>query len=171
MKKLLLLVLAFSTMAFSTTNEPIIKWTPTKKLKISDFNQSLTPLPNGATAITYSGMFMERDNTRPCGWRSYGVFDKSQSVWYVYGQSQFKELILQHEQLHFDITNYMSMQLDKELKSFTYTLDQNTLDNLYNQYRGRLDSMQVWYDKSSDHSRDSLSQSRWNRYVDSLLRK
>src|SRR5688572_26225318 len=107
MKKLLMLVLAFSTMAFSTTKEPIIKWTPNTKLKISDFNMSNTPLPNGATAITYSGIFMEKDNTRPCGWKSYGVFDKSQSVWYVQGQRRFDNLILQHEQLHFDITNYI----------------------------------------------------------------
>lgn len=171
MKQILLVVCAIFALSFTTPDNTVIVWSKTRKLKISDFVQSEESLPHGATAITSTGIFIEKDNTRPCGWRAYGVFDKIGSKWYVYGQRKYDQLILQHEQIHFDITNYMAVQLDNHLKSLKEPLSQNMLNDLYNQQRARLDSMQKWYDKSSDHSRDSLSQSKWNRYVDSLLRK
>lgn len=159
-------------MSFTISNTGnVIKWSKSRKLQISDFVQVSDPLPNGATAITSTGIWMDRDNTRPCGWKAYAVFDKIGSKWYIHGQKRFSELILQHEQLHFDITNYMSNRLDSVLKSLPNRMSQYQLDSLYYDWRMRLDSMQKWYDKSVDHSRDSVSQSKWNRYVDSLLKK
>jgi hypothetical protein len=157
---------------FVFINDPnTIKWDKNRKLTYTDFVQVSTPLPNGATAITSTGIWMDRDDTRPCGWRAYAVFDKIGSMWYIHGQTRFKKEILQHEQLHFDITNYMSMRLDSVLVRLPGKLTQIELNNLYDKYRFKLDSMQRWYDKAVDHSRDSTSQVRWNHYVDSLLRK
>jgi len=153
-------------------NDPnTITWNKNRKLTYTDFVQVSTPLPNGATAITSTGIWMNKDNSRPCGWRAYAVFDKKGSMWYIHGQTRFKKEILQHEQLHFDISNYMSIKLDSILIKLPKALTKSELINLYNSYSYKLDSMQKWYDKAVDHSRDSISQVKWNNYVAELLNK
>src|SRR5688572_21183051 len=96
-KKLLLFILTFSILAFNTKDESIVRWS-SKKLKISDFVPVTDPLPYGATAITSTGLLMQIDDTRACGWRAYGIFNKPGSKWYVNSNKRYDDMILEHEQ-------------------------------------------------------------------------
>jgi len=148
----------------------MIVWKKDYKLKYTDF-KIVNYKPMGSTAITQSGIWFKFDTSRICGYKAFAVFDKDGSYWYNGSMISNKEYILNHEQLHFDISQYIASLMDKELSVMDRQFKQGELDRFYKSYNLKLDSMQRWYDLTTDHSRDSLEQVSCNHYIDSLVRR
>lgn len=92
-------------------------------------------------------------------------------------ESWFKEkhansYLLNHERLHFDITELYARKFRKRVKYLNYNSNvKRELNRLYRKINKELDSMQKVYDAETDFSRDVPFQNKWNDYVaEELLR-
>jgi hypothetical protein len=78
--------------------------------------------------------------------------------------------LLVHEQLHFDLSEYFSRQLLKALEGFTYSKNfKNEMLEIVKRNDAQYKSMGNLYDEQSIHSTNTVMQSKWNDYVQSLL--
>jgi hypothetical protein len=78
--------------------------------------------------------------------------------------------LLQHEQLHFDISELHTRMLKKELSEYFFT-DQyeQEINDIYYRNRYEKDVMQDLYDTETNHSTIRAEQERWNVYVKKRL--
>lgn len=151
--------------AYQTGN--LIFWTSEKKLSWSDFKG--TPNPKSSYfAFTESGIKADlesKDDSVFINVRTY--FDK-QSSW---TKDIKNESLLQHEQLHFQITELFARKFRKELSETKFTMKQ--LSDELHKIHGRVFSdcreMQARYDKETNHSIIKEKQAEWNKKVQTEL--
>ena len=166
---LLLFVCLFSSFSIKITeSDPLLVYKPGYKLQISDFTPTLKELPNGRTAISAIGLHMVKDSTKRAGWKAQAVFNKNMSYWYLSGQVWAKDIILQHEQIHFDITHVVATMYNKVLDSMPYK-SRIMLEPSYTFYANKLDSMQKWYDRCTGEDPNAKAQEKCNKKVDSII--
>lgn len=142
-------------------------WHEARKLESSDF-KDLSPLPFGVAAIACTSILIN-----PNGFNSYtarAIFVRDVSQF----DPRFKDStrILNHEQLHFDITHYFASQLDLELKAIKskdVTTTSKILSDLYFKYCKKLDQMQRQYDEETDHGLNIEAQAMWERSVKLMI--
>lgn len=81
------------------------------------------------------------------------------------------DLILSHEQLHFDITELFARKLKKELLSETYTREdvKAKVKSIYNRNNRELNAFQNRYDTETNFSRNRKSQRIWNLKIKEAL--
>lgn len=142
-----------------------IYWSYNRNLKISDF-VLVDELPNGVSASSCTGILMVIVDSVPYGYQAVAVFDRSKSKWSR--KVKNPSVILAHEQLHFDITQYMTQELNQEMR---YCMCPRESAKMYYQYQTRLDSMQKLYDSETNYSRNEVIQQQWNVKLFRLLRK
>lgn len=125
-------------------------------------------------ACAYSGMSYRYKYTYDgavyqVSFEVYAVFSRDKS----WGKrSRECRDLLDHEQLHFDISEYISRQLKKELESHTYTDNiKNEITEIYNRYNDSLKKMQLKYDEETDHYKKSRKQKEWERFIHAELVK
>jgi len=80
--------------------------------------------------------------------------------------------ILNHEQIHFDITELFSRKFRQRLAHVKPQKNtKKVLNKLYATIRQELQSMQNLYDTETNHSINKVQQAKWNVFVEKALNK
>lgn len=163
MSKYIYLLLVLLSIQVSNKSKLII-WRESEKLTYDDFKGKPPALiyhNEGAVATT---SLIMKDITGYTGSNIviniYAVFDYEKS-WI--SDNNKNEKVLNHEQRHFDITEYYARKLRSEIKELT------GINLLMQKNINEYDIMQDLYDGETNHGNDSISQQYWNQIVDSLL--
>jgi len=171
MYRLLLLVfVAFS----GSSNLDQMAWDEDYKLQWSDFRAQPSAEVD-AVAITASGLsstFSAR--TSPDKLLDYSAtivahFYPQQS-WYK--PERVNEIVLAHEQLHFDITELHARQLRRDIANYKFTLDiKAEMKYLQNVANEDLEAMQERYDNETNYSINVSEQKTWQIFIREELNK
>lgn len=97
----------------------------------------------------------------------YSKFDKKHS-W----STKQNPILLNHEQIHFDIFEVYSRQFRYDLSNYVETNVSTTntfIQNLANKYDSLTYSVNISYDIETKHGTDVKAQKRWDAKVDSML--
>jgi len=93
--------------------------------------------------------------------------DKS---WYVEGRAN--SIILDHERLHFDITELHARKFRQRLAQTKFTLNINAeMERIHAAINSELRQTQQKYDQESDHSQNVEEQKKWQRKIKLELEK
>lgn len=177
MKHLLLVIIStlFSFLLHSQTEEPSdtnkIFWSDWYRLEWSDF-QGQPEIGKNIAAI--SNIALPYDLVSD----GEGLLEVTLNVCFLKDQSwskvsQQNKVLLQHEQLHFDIAELHRRKLVKAIAESNFTknnyksvLEKHIHEIWTIQYR----EMQDKYDKETNYSRVFKGQIKWNKYVTQQLR-
>lgn len=80
--------------------------------------------------------------------------------------------VLKHEQGHFDITEYYSRLLRKDLAALIFKKEENIgkdVEKLFRKHHKGAEDMQDEYDKDTNHSIDVEAQTEWDVKIQQLL--
>jgi len=156
-------------------DEETITWSKTQKLHWGNFKDA-PDYDSDAVAITASGitygftskMYSNTDKIE------YTTSVKAQfypaKSWYL--KERVNDVVLGHEQLHFDISELHARKLRKRIANTKFTKNiQQEISKIYDQVNEELRDMQNAYDAGSDYSRDSTGQINWQKRVALELKK
>lgn len=139
-----------------------------QKLKWSDFRG---PIPSDSKfhALTHSVIDLKFEGEdKYLTFEIQTIFDPSRS-WKKEGVTDY---VLQHEQVHFDITEYHARLLRKELKAHKYN-DVNSIEqevkHMFQEAFKKATKMQQKYDSETNHSLNKKKQNKWNKRVKKYL--
>lgn len=91
------------------------------------------------------------------------TFDKSKS--WVKPEKK-SEKLLQHEQLHFDISEYIARQIRRELIEYEFTRDfQAEIQQIQKNYEKLRADLQDQYDRETNHSMNEKEQDQWEKKI------
>lgn len=156
-------------------NEPVLSWNTSYKLTWEDF-KAKPDMDDGAVAITASGItfgysITQTDKSEVVSFTSevFAHFYPEQS-WYK--EERADNHILEHEQLHFNITELYA-------RKFRYRISQLKLSNnirrqlkkIHNDINAELSQMQNKYDNETDFSRNFEFQAKWKIFMNTELNK
>ena len=143
-------------------------WLPDRKLTWAEFtgkpDRGQSSWANTACAIGYSF----EGNRDSAFFIVECCFESAQS-WVKENPS---ELLLRHEQAHFDLAEVYARELRKKLKS-THLVPAEATRHVPLIYRGIMkeyNDEQKRYDKETDHSRDEVRQKHWEKQILSRLK-
>ncbi|MBE7174111.1 MAG: DUF922 domain-containing protein [Williamsia sp.] len=138
--------------------DPLLLWNESPRLTWSDFKGA--PPPNATNAaLTSSGVTL--DYTANGRYLTYKIgchFDKSRS----WGRVK-NNLILAHEQGHFDLSEVYARRLHKALSHYRYRNSSvgDDVNRIYQNVMQELQQRQSLYDTQTDHSRNIRAQQEW----------
>ncbi|MBT8303127.1 MAG: hypothetical protein KJP09_01545 [Bacteroidia bacterium] len=167
---LVIFLIAFGNNPYETQ----MVWNEDYRLQWSDF-KAQPEEGIDAVAITASGLssdFSARTtSTRLVDYSSNVVAhfypDKS---WYK--PSKVNEIVLAHEQLHFDITELNARKLRKRIAEFGFTINiKSEMNVLVEMSNKELAKMQELYDDQSNYSMNIEAQKKWQLYIRDELNK
>jgi hypothetical protein len=142
-------------------------WNENRKLNWDDFEGK--PVANASeVAMTASSVeFSYKTKKNELNWTVNSKFYPKLS-WSI--KNKQSDYILQHEQLHFDITELyarlMRKRLTEEIKS---AKDYQKLNVIGKDVLKKWQTEQNTYDRETRHSVDSVSQKRWNELIQKRL--
>ncbi|MGB5667123.1 MAG: DUF922 domain-containing protein [Maribacter sp.] len=150
-----------------------IAWKATNKLTWDDFKGE-TPNNARAAATTASGISYQFSTK---GTKDEMEMDFVVSTYFYPNKSWYQPklcdtLILNHEQLHFDISELYARKMRNRLASTTFT--QNVKAEVKKIYKGILEELndfQNLYDDQTNFSRDLEQQLKWNNKIKAALNK
>lgn len=150
--------------------EPIeYKWDQSYKVRVTDFRIEDT-LANNTLATLQSGIhFRCISQNGLWTYSAIALANRSTSVMTKKVCNGYRQKeVLDHEQIHFDITEYVTRLLNKQLQG----IDDNSVAlKLYYHYsRDTLDLIQTVYDAQTNHNNDPFWQAKWRMKMDQLLR-
>lgn len=147
-----------------------ITWKEGERLTWNDF-KGQPDLNSDAAAITASGISfsysIKQSTTSTTFTTTIEAHFYPEHSWH---KKEVNDHLLEHEQLHFDITELNVRKLKKRLSKITETDDLDAI-LLEEQVRANreLAEMQDKYDSDSDYSINENNQKNWKRYVESEL--
>ncbi len=149
-----------------------IPWTSSQPLEWTDF-KGKAEKNSDFNAMTYSGIEFKwsskssgSDLTLTFNVSSY--FDQEKS-WVKKGKET--AYLLNHEQLHFDITELHARHLKKRCSDFTFSKNYALeVDSIYKVVQKEKNDMQELYDLESNHSINKEGQIKWNNFVKQELK-
>ncbi len=167
---LLLFVLSCATPVF-TQEEGAIRWSPELQLQWSDFkgkpDDKLPVAALTASGISYSFSYVESSAGEELTFEVDTFFYPAQS-WYR--PAVCDEIILSHEQLHFDIAELFARKFRKALSDTSFGKDvKSEIQRLYKKTIRELRDFQKLYDEETNFSRNREAQLRRNREVRKAL--
>lgn len=150
-----------------------IVWAKDRKLTWKDF-KGTPPEDSGAAAITGSGITYKFSTYYRGGKRrvefNVSTFFYPNSSWYR--PHLCNDLILGHEQLHFDITEIYARKMRKELDSTSFSKNiKEEVRAIYKRINKELNDFQNLYDASTNYSRNEEQQIIWNKKIADALRR
>ena len=156
---------------YAQEEEKAILWSLEKRLSWDDF-QAQPPANGNVAATTASGIsyyFSSReiDGTMHVDFtvRTYFYPEKS---WYI--PEICNEVILSHEQLHFDIAELFARKMRRQLEDTEFTRDiKAEVREIYKQINLELREFQNRYDQETDFSRNVAQQKAWNATISAAL--
>jgi hypothetical protein len=93
--------------------------------------------------------------------------DKS---WYI--KERTNQVILNHERLHFDITELYTRKFKQRIAQAKFDLRINAqMERIHNAINDELRQMQQKYDTETDHSQNVDKQKEWQQYIKIELEK
>ncbi len=153
------------------TEEPLMVWEENYKLSWGDF-QGNAPDKSRFVASTQSGLYFSYSVQNTNGKLSLTTIVtanfNSKESWYLPGK--VNDLILAHEQGHFDITEIHARKLRKEFSVYTVTKNyKNDLQTMYTNAENNRKAMQLKYDKETNHSIILEKQKGWDIFIEKEL--
>lgn len=154
--------------------ERSMTWSDDLQLQWTDFNGKPT---QGTTvvAVTASGLsFGFSTKMTETQLVDYSAFvdahfypDKS---WYI--KERANQIILDHERLHFDITELHARKFKQRIAQTKFDLRINDqMERIHNAINDELRQMQQKYDLETDHSQNVEKQKEWQQYIKLQLDK
>lgn len=142
-------------------------WSDSQKLTWDDF-QGKPKLNSGYVASTNSGLsfsysFSKKGDVIDYKYEVHSYFYPETS-WYI--ASQVNQNILNHEQIHFDISELHARILRRKIENFVFTDNiKNEIMKLYNETEQERVTMQHRFDKESEHSKNREGELKWEAFV------
>ena len=152
-------------------DEEVILWEKSKNLTWDNFKG--VPENNRAAAVTASGLTYEFSTTKKNN--QVVAIDFTVSSHFYPNKSWYRpevcdEVILGHEQLHFDITEVYARKFIKLLKQKKFTDNvKNEVKQIYSTINSELNEFQNLYDSETNFSRNREAQLTWELKVNKLL--
>lgn len=169
--KLLVAMFLFLFLApFSAEEEKII-WHENRKLTWADFKAT----PNGPpdyvastnSGVSFSFSYKERNGRAEIVYTVRSNFYPNLS-WYR--PERVSKYILEHEQMHFDISELFARKLKEELATITRDINfKGKAEAAYESNELDRQRMQEQYDFESDHSNNAEGETKWRAYVAAQL--
>ncbi|NIK92479.1 hypothetical protein GZ212_10000 [Mangrovimonas sp. CR14] len=156
------------------SSEPSIKWSGAQKLQWDDFKGK----PNNntkAVALTASGIVFEyalkTSDDNIIGFEpKVNAFFYPEKSWVKLADTT--SVILNHEQLHFDITELHARRFRMELGAVKISRQLvQDIDRLHLQINRDWAKMQENYDRETNFSRDLANQLKWQAYISTQLKQ
>ncbi len=160
-----LLIFLF-THFYQDKNPDQILWSADRKLMYSDFKGEV-PNTTSWAATTFSnvGFNYETLNDKITSISVFCSFSISKS-W----MKNKTQVVLKHEQLHFDITEYFTRKFYKEALLLSNMPDSKShFKELFEQSTRECEIMQNAYDNETNHGTDGVSQKEWQTKINLLL--
>ncbi|MGB5461370.1 DUF922 domain-containing protein [Eudoraea sp.] len=158
-------------MSFAQEEETIL-WHPKQRLSWSNFKAE--PVEGSkVAATTASGLSYQFSTTEEGG--KY-VLDYTISTYFYPDRSWYQpkicdEVILSHEQLHFDISELFGRKMRKIMDATTFTKNVKAeVKAIYRQINKELAEFQQLYDQETNYSRNIEQQLSWNQKIKDALR-
>jgi hypothetical protein len=153
---------------------PRITWDEDYKVQWQDFKG--TPQHNTTTvAVTASGISFgfssRKTETELVSFTTSVKADfYPERSWYI--KERVNDTVLNHERLHFDITELYARKFRKRLQESTFTYNINDeMDKIHDAINKELGAMQKKYDNETDHSQIVEKQIEWEKYIALELEK
>lgn len=150
-----------------------ILWAPDLKLSWKDFKGK--PDPNSrvaavtASGISYKFSSLEGDGYYEVEYTVDTFFYPKQS-WYQ--PHMCDDVILSHEQLHFDISELFARKMRKMMDSTRFTENVKAeVKDIYHSILKELKAFQDRYDEETNFSRNREAQLLWNKEISAALGK
>jgi Bacterial protein of unknown function (DUF922) len=143
-------------------NDNQIYWQQGKKLSWGDFQSPIPPnAPNAAITNTTIGFNMGY-GSKNFIYALQCIFNKNKS----WGRIK-NDLILAHEQSHFDICEWHTRKLHQAIKNYTFNAAtvSKDLNKLFEKYTTEMNEMQAQYDEETNFSRNKKMQQQWNEKI------
>jgi hypothetical protein len=154
-------------MATESEDTNLIVYTRKRPLKYKDFSGTPDDL-SIAAAVTYSGIHMQFYSQTELNHKTIKVvvtpYFMKDSWWRA---TEFTGDILDHEQLHFDITAIIACELVNNIRSRTFTPENfmKELQALQKQAEKDRAQMQQMYDKATEHGVNRPKQEEWSQKI------
>lgn len=170
---ILLFILSAGSFGFGQEIVESMPWDASKKLTWADFKG---PIPFGAVAAatTASGISYEYSANLI---HHEVKLDFTVTAFFYPNESWYKpkvcdEHILQHEQLHFDISEVFARRMRMKLRNTSFTENvKSEIRKIYKEILQELDELQDKYDWETNFSRNKEAQARWNAQIKEALER
>lgn len=136
-----------------------------KQVTWNDFNAFPKPFSRFDASIT-SEIFLDFDSVKN-QYSAYSAMYDSHSWKKEFGESE-ENYLLNHEQYHFNITEYFAQKLNYYIETSDTLSKDRLLEQLY-LYRQDSDKLQDKYDDETNHSLNTDIQRKWEFQIDSML--
>ncbi|MGL4629561.1 MAG: hypothetical protein ACRCVT_00035 [Leadbetterella sp.] len=157
----------------------IIVWQEHSKLEFNDFKAEVKPLEfkkiNDVVAACASGIWMDPRKNFRFIWdgkvnniQIFAYFSKKES-WFE--PSSFSKEILEHEQLHFDISELIARKLREKINSYSKAITQDQLHFEYENFSLELRKLQEQYDYEVLQDSNGNEQLKWNIKIKNEISK
>ncbi len=171
LKNICCLIFLLSSGLVFSQEEETIPWSPDRKLQWEDFKGR--PFKTAwAAAVTASGISYEFSSTETDGKLE---LDIEISTHFYPDKSWFQpdlvnEVILSHEQLHFDIAEIFARKMRKKVSRTNFTGNVKAeIKKIYRDILKELNAFQKKYDYETNFSRNIEQQLLWNKKIAELL--
>ncbi|MFS4482858.1 DUF922 domain-containing protein [Hyunsoonleella sp. 2307UL5-6] len=170
----IIVIVVFLVFFFKYDKEPTIPWSANYKLTWDDFkakpSNNSSAVATTASGITF-GFSVKQSDTRVISFTTevYAFFYPQQS-WYK--QEHANKHILEHEQVHFDITELYARKFRKRISLLKTTRDvAKRLRITHKTINKELANFQNKYDTETDFSRNINKQLEWQALIKIELKK
>ncbi|MBC2840162.1 DUF922 domain-containing protein [Robiginitalea sp. SC105] len=165
-----LIFLGICPLALTQETAPI-RWEPDSRLAWSDFRAE-PPQSRRVAATTASGISY---NYKALGSQGGYSLDFEVSTFFYPDKSWYHpelcdQVVLSHEQLHFDISELFARKFRGRLRGGIFTENVKAeVRRIFTEVNRELSDFQNRYDAETDYSRNRAAQQQWNEAVAALL--
>jgi len=169
-----LLISLFVFLVGSESVEETLTWDAYKKLTWADFKAN-PDADTDAVALTASGITFGY-SVKTSGDRIVDFSTTVEAHFYPNKSWYFPEkantYILEHEQLHFDITELYARKFRQQLSKLEVNQNiKQQMNRLHTAINEVVNKTQRAYDKETQHSIDAVKQREWNNFIEKELNK
>ena len=168
-----LVLVVLSCVLYQDNNDSFV-WSPNLELHWSDFKGNPQPRYR-EVALTASGirfgLSTKKSDTEliDFSYQITAVFYPDKS-WHI--NKPLSDNILDHERLHFDITELFARKFKKQISEYAFTMNINVeIERIYNTINTELDEMQKRYDVETNHSQNIEQQRKWQIHISLEIEK
>lgn len=153
--------------------EEVVPWTPDLRLQWTDF-RATPPAESRIAATTASGISyrfsaIETNGNMEVDCTIDAFFYPDES-WYQ--PAIANDIILSHEQRHFDITELFARKMRQRIAAFSFTNKVKAeVKTIYGDILKEMRDFQKRYDQETNYSRNVEEQVRWNAEIIRLLKE
>lgn len=170
-RSLLLCIILATAVKGNCQEENAIKWDPDHRLSWSEF-KAQPPKDSPVAAITASGIAYRFSAMESRGKMevdcTIDAFFYPESSWYR--PETANEIILSHEQLHFDISELFARKMRARVEGYAFSSNVKAeMNGIYEQILREMRAFQKSYDDETNFSREVEMQLEWNKIISKEL--